>query len=372
MKKKLHTLFLIIFLLAGCISVKEEGNDSGVDAGGPDAGQKIDFDKVDMLVVVDNSQSMEEEQVRLAASFRKLLNSLVDPPADWKIPPVDNIRIGVVTSDLGIDTSEDITNCDSCCPCGDRGRIQCYNMIDGCECTGDPWLESTPENPNKTLADDFACLASVGTDGCSFEMQLFAASYALQRVDQKEFLRGDNALLVIIAVSDEDDCSVRCGAEFWFRPEMSMTNPDLNIFCVTSQDMLIAVDDIALNLMKKGNDRAGVIPDAVLFAGFIGVPMIDNCQGNGNVIDGCLDVAQMEFVREEDEEGRGYPRAACISEQTDTDTAVPVTSAEPGRRFVELAQDFGENGYIYSICNEDWSPAMKDIARRIATILKGE
>jgi hypothetical protein len=42
-----------------------------------------------------------------------------------------------------------------------------------------------------------------------------------------------------------------------------------------------------------------------------------------------------------------------------------VTQARPGRRFVELAQAFGENGYVFSICNADWTDAMEDIARVI-------
>ncbi|MBW2276553.1 MAG: hypothetical protein JRF63_03610 [Deltaproteobacteria bacterium] len=42
-----------------------------------------------------------------------------------------------------------------------------------------------------------------------------------------------------------------------------------------------------------------------------------------------------------------------------------VTKARPGRRFVELAQEFGENGYVFSICNADWTDAMEDIARVI-------
>ncbi|MBW2278831.1 MAG: hypothetical protein JRF63_15165, partial [Deltaproteobacteria bacterium] len=38
------------------------------------------------------------------------------------------------------------------------------------------------------------------------------------------------------------------------------------------------------------------------------------------------------------------------------------TRAAPARRLVELALDFGSRGYVFSICNEDWSPAMNELA----------
>ena len=37
---------------------------------------------------------------------------------------------------------------------------------------------------------------------------------------------------------------------------------------------------------------------------------------------------------------------------------------------MELAQTFGEFGYVSSICNEDWTPAMNDIAEMIFTTIE--
>jgi hypothetical protein len=48
-----------------------------------------------------------------------------------------------------------------------------------------------------------------------------------------------------------------------------------------------------------------------------------------------------------------------------------VTIGRPGRRFVEVVQLFGDHGYVYSICREDWGPAMRDIARMIARGVHG-
>jgi hypothetical protein len=59
-------------------------------------------------------------------------------------------------------------------------------------------------------------------------------------------------------------------------------------------------------------------------------------------------------------------RPACTRSVGD----VLVTEARPGRRFVSLAQKFGCAGYVYSICNEDWSEAMTEIARLIVKCIE--
>jgi hypothetical protein len=42
-----------------------------------------------------------------------------------------------------------------------------------------------------------------------------------------------------------------------------------------------------------------------------------------------------------------------------------ITGGAPARRFVELATEFGANGYVYSICNEDWTPAFAALGEMI-------
>ena len=49
-----------------------------------------------------------------------------------------------------------------------------------------------------------------------------------------------------------------------------------------------------------------------------------------------------------------------------------VTTARPGRRYVELAQLFGEHGYVYSICNADWEPAISNFSKILAASAAGE
>jgi hypothetical protein len=64
-----------------------------------------------------------------------------------------------------------------------------------------------------------------------------------------------------------------------------------------------------------------------------------------------------------------FTHFAPACERVDPVTQAAVTSARPGRRYVKVAQAFGCASYVYSICNEDWSGAMVEIARLIANCL---
>ena len=66
-----------------------------------------DFDGVDIVVVVDNSGSMAAEQSILSTGFYTLVNSLTRPlgpeiDPSWVFPPVDDMRVAIVTSDMGL------------------------------------------------------------------------------------------------------------------------------------------------------------------------------------------------------------------------------------------------------------------------------
>ncbi|MBN2803241.1 MAG: hypothetical protein JXR91_09115 [Deltaproteobacteria bacterium] len=63
---------------------------------------------VDILVVVDNSNSMEEEQAMLATAFFPLVNSLMNPidaTSTIKKGDVNDIRIAITTSDMGLSSA---------------------------------------------------------------------------------------------------------------------------------------------------------------------------------------------------------------------------------------------------------------------------
>jgi hypothetical protein len=109
-------------------------------------------------------------------------------------------------------------------------------------------------------------------------------------------------------------------------------------------------------LQLKGGARAGVV-----FAAIVGVPREDVCQGAGNRLSDCLSDGDMQYtlrVEGTPPNEQNFFAYACQRAE--------VTKATPGRRYVQVAQELGDKGYVYSICNEDWSEAMADIANLIA------
>src|SRR5690606_33246380 len=70
------------------------------------------------------------------------------------------------------------------------------------------WLERNDPD----AADRFSCLAQAGTKGSGIEMPLYATELALRdRVQDgtNAGFRRDDALLAIVMLTDEDDCSRR-------------------------------------------------------------------------------------------------------------------------------------------------------------------
>ncbi len=160
---------------------------------------------VDILFVVDNSTSMLREQTSLTAKFSNLIDVL---SRDGGLP---SIHIGVVSTDLGVGPNNPL-----CSPTGDRGLF----LGSGCTGLDGPFLKSISnedgsrtENFSGELADTFACMASIGIDGCGFEQPLESMRQALSAPQADDFLR-DHAYLAVIFVTDEDDCSVKNQAMF--------------------------------------------------------------------------------------------------------------------------------------------------------------
>jgi len=217
---------------------------------------------VDLLVVVDNSGSMAAPQAKLAASFDVLLERLQDSKLDL------DLRIAFTTTDQG----------NPLCPGSDpeRGELVLSSCLDRVEagefvfdgvdpavdgsfaCTDacslsdaaltiqptatydlEPrprrWVElaggttNLPEGVD--LAEALACFAPQGIAGCGFESQLESMFQALHKSDDPEspnarFLR-PNAILAIVFLTDEVDCSYNPAHEAVFLSEKALwSDPD--------------------------------------------------------------------------------------------------------------------------------------------------
>lgn len=158
---------------------------------------------VDILFVVDNSNSMEAEQAELAGNFRAIIDAL---ERDGELP---SVHIGVISTDVGGPPG-------GACTSGNEGAGLLRVEGKSCRGTNDetPFLfDRVDEDGVRTrnydgeLRDAFACMAELGIGGCGFEQPLEAVRLALEAPENQGFFR-DHAYLAIIFVTDEDDCSV--------------------------------------------------------------------------------------------------------------------------------------------------------------------
>lgn len=195
----------------------EEGGDLG---GGPGGGgssgalggdgnepvkeppQPEECEKMDIVFIVDDSGSMAEEQSNLAANFPKFVSKIDafktkgGSKLDW--------RIAVTTTGRSVNYTIQPPFGPSL-PMSEKGDDGAFRMPSKCG-TSRRWIEKA--DPNASA--DFQCLAKVGTSGPGIEMPLETTKLALndRMADGTNagFLR-DDALLAVVILTDEDDCS---------------------------------------------------------------------------------------------------------------------------------------------------------------------
>jgi hypothetical protein len=167
---------------------------------------------VDLLFLVDNSQSMGLSQDNLLRNFPGFMTALEGLPGG-----LPNVHIAVVSSDMGAGDGQSIDKCGAG-GTGDRGVFR-FTPRGTCTATGlDPnatYISDIAGVRNYTgaLRDVFTCIAALGEkEGCGFEHQFASITRALGAdgqpppIENQGFLR-DDAYLAIILITNEDDCS---------------------------------------------------------------------------------------------------------------------------------------------------------------------
>jgi hypothetical protein len=231
--RQVWTIVVAILVAAswGCSDRSAKGMEAGpdvLDAGVMDASTDADLypadairqyfprlmeKDVDILFVIDNSNSMAEKQANLSHSIPTFIEALRSPKLDNRIP---HLHIGVVSTDLGAG-GYSLPSCEVVG--GDGGKLQVTPRKAGCIPPSRPWIayiedqtniESTTADSVEQVKEAFQCIVELGTDGCTFEHQMEAARRAL---DPKlnlnpGFIRPD-AFLAVAFFTDEDDCSAQ-------------------------------------------------------------------------------------------------------------------------------------------------------------------
>ncbi|MCH9682499.1 MAG: hypothetical protein K0V04_13770 [Deltaproteobacteria bacterium] len=220
------------------------------DMGNPGGGDEPSNPSVSILVVVDNSGSMDAEQAPLSRAIGVLAESLTGAGVDWRIgvttSDIDNIRCTDTTPEVGrfvlsscrsrperfvfdadppVEAFEDA--CAAVCPEGvDVIETTPTSIVGSQDVASRPWLQNiggaTNLPPGLAMTDALGCIVPQGIDGCGFEGQLEAVEQALLRVDSPTghnagFLPPGAQLVVLIA-TDEADCSANPAWHTIFSP----------------------------------------------------------------------------------------------------------------------------------------------------------
>lgn len=160
---------------------------------------------VDILFVVDSSNSMCEEQARLEENFNAFLEVLAQANADFQLAVISTDMVDFVQGTGVFHTSPGTYNLSSGCSIALPDTSSCPASVG-------PVLKASEYRSGDTfdiarLQADFRCMALTGIDGNGVEMGLEAMRQALSKPSQKQAFLRDNALLAVVFVTDENDCS---------------------------------------------------------------------------------------------------------------------------------------------------------------------
>ncbi|MFO0686593.1 MAG: hypothetical protein U0234_31320 [Sandaracinus sp.] len=357
----------------------------------PDAGPPPSTDEVDLLLMIDNSNSMTEEQQSVVIEIPRVVQVLTSGDRDGDgtqdFVPARSLHIGIVDSDMGLGSTSGISTCDP--GVGDDGLLQIRARQALGTCRTDysstypdrvfTFVEGGATTP-AAYAGDVGCVAALGTDGCGFEFELEAPLKALSPaptatgaspvswtapgyvppvfasgtghgVDPSTngaFLR-PTSVLAIVTVNDEDDCSTD-HYEIFSLDETT----DLNLRCHVHAGQLFPTSRYVDGFLGLRTS-----PSRLVFASITGVPP-DLSGAPPSAI-----LADARMVEREDPGMPGRLVPVCVSPGGRG-------VATPAVRMTRVAEGLAERGAhvtVQSICNDDYSGAFDVVVQALADAL---
>ncbi|MCB9558372.1 MAG: hypothetical protein H6707_19815 [Deltaproteobacteria bacterium] len=311
---------------------------------------------IDLLVLIDNSYTMERAQTTLRDNIGKLVDALAPGGT------LPDLHIGVISTDLGVPYQ--VESCQN----SDGGELQSKPRLAGCKGPSDAFISHSANgvvnvdgvtNPLTAVRDALSCISALGTTGCGFEMHLQAIAQALSSQVNPGFRRS-GAVLGILILSDEDDCSAKDMKIF--DPAASQTEwGPLTSFRCFEYGIKCDIDDrTAMGPRKSCKPRAADDPKNHLHPVENYVKLVQGIGGPGrtvvSVISGPTHLVQVNLI-----ESMPQLAASCSG---------PNGSAVPAIRLEAFAKGFGADGFFANFCNADWSPALTQFASALRSKLK--
>ena len=327
---------------------------------------------LDLLLLIDNSNSMGEEQYLLVDALPALLTALTSGSFEGStFAAYDDIHVGVVTTDMGVGGFV-VPTCASAAV-GQDGQLQTVGDV-GCG-SYPTFLTYSPGGSVATLADDVGCLVVQGTSGCGFEQPLESVLKALSPSAPTDFTapgyvapvfasgsgHGDGAnagfsragaTLVMVLLTDEEDCSAR--DPDIFNPASSTYGAtDLNLRCFAHSDALFPVSRYVDGLLQL---RAS--PSDVVFLPIAGIP--------SSPAPGPLGASDFDAILADP--GMQEQIDPSMPTRLLTSCSSSNGSAYPPRRIVEVAAGLGARGArvsAQSLCRD----TLDDFVRALVATL---
>jgi len=298
--------------------------------------------QTDILFVIDDSGSMAEEQEKVASELEGFVSALATGPV------TNDFRVGVVTTAVSQHARQ---SCDEDAPGAlvrfpeASGRLQ-PATLPGEEEEGPRVLDW--QDPD--LIERFSALVRRGTGGTGQEMGLEAMRLALTEANP-DFLRPGARLLVVV-VTDEDDCSDPAGTSLVLDPGCFPTACEADDECGDGAYCVKNFDDPSTracipNTCESTAGREALEP-VERYVELL--QNLDDGTGTGRTRETFLAV-----IGPVDPESGAPTR--CRSA---TDEAYGV-----GVRYAQAVEAMGERGLIASICSDDFGVALTDIARLV-------
>lgn len=297
---------------------------------------------VDLLFVIDTAPSMQNARDSLAWNLPRMMTALEN--VEGGLP---NMHIGVVSADLGVGPYA----IPGCTPDGDGGLL--LNQPRG-TCTPPDGLfisdieradGNRERNYDGSLADALSCIVPLEADGCSFSQPLEAMYQALSNPQElDEFVR-DSALLHVVFITNQDDCSVT---------DPSVFDPDdpvlgaLSTFRCFEHGVICAPDDpqsVGTHADCVARDGSMYMRDIEFYADFLKAIKDDP----SNVLVTTVSAGPEPVTVSQDADDAFSLELACDS---------PYAQASPSVRLHQLQSSFPQRNNTVSICNEDLSEAM--------------
>lgn len=444
---------------------------------------------IDLLFMIDNSGSMQEEQEALQREIGRMVQTLIDQdeidaliatsPELEGARAVKRLRVGAISSDIGVAgfgadlTPQEVQQYLENQTLNNYGIVNCGIKLDGVggievdaerarrgdmgvinrvpvvasvpDSNGDPvpcpdsypdflFFDVEEDQNIGGFAADVSCTAMLGITGCGFEMQLESVLLAVTPSDSEAvafaevhggrgvadlpypegnagFFRED-AILAIIMITDEDDCSTAEPHVFKGNSD-ELVSLDDPILQSTGQPFRVNTRCTAKYVNKKGEPTEPLYPieryvngllaakpaNRLIFAGIVGVPNDGSVNADEQIqgvegFDSILSHPEMQ-VREHVRDEGGVLVWDTIPGETTSDFVVPacyrcldsngserdiehfqecnnagddLQYAVPADRIVRVARGLREAGAIalvQTICTDDFSDAVTNILKAI-------